>query len=150
MLTLWQHITGTLTPFSGATKLLTFENVRLNVGSLSATVSTISVARPVQAATVAVNGGTAWTILILTTNAGHTIAAPTGVFVDGQLITVTIRNLSGGAAGTATWTAGAGGFRLAGAWVQGANGNQRSATFRFDATANAWYEVARNAADVPV
>lgn len=65
----------------------------------------------------------------------------------GQTITITVINTTGGALGAATFTGGAGGFRTAGAWVQPATGNRRSATFQWDGSV--WQELSRNAADVP-
>lgn len=63
-----------------------------------------------------------------------------------QLLSITIRNTTGGVLGAATFTAGAGGFRLGAAWTQPANGFSRSIFFRFDGTN--WIEVGRTAADV--
>jgi hypothetical protein len=47
--------------------------------------------------------------------------------------------------GVLSWN---GSYRLAGAWVNPANGFNRSTTFRRDTTAAAWYEIARVGADV--
>jgi hypothetical protein len=66
-----------------------------------------------------------------------------------QVFTVCIVNTTGGALGTATWSTGAAGFKLAGAWTQPATGNRRYITFAFDPVANRSYEVSRSAADVP-
>jgi hypothetical protein len=88
--------------------------------------------------------------IIASTGAAFTILAPTNAPVGvaiGRRLTIQIKNASGGAAGVATFTGGAGGFHLAGAWVQAANGNGRSATFAWDGVNYA--EVSRNAADVP-
>lgn len=76
-----------------------------------------------------------------TNNSAFTINAPTNPR-QGQMITVTIRNTSGGALGTATWNAV---FKLA-AWTQPATGFSRSITFYYDGTN--WIESSRTAADV--
>ena len=65
-----------------------------------------------------------------------------------QLFTVCIVNTTGGALGTATWSSGAGGFKLGAAWTQPATGNRRYITFIFDPSANRAYEISRSAADV--
>lgn len=79
--------------------------------------------------TVTVTNATAWAI------------APSGGF-DGQQITVTVRNDSGGAMGTGTWT----GFKMA-AWTAPADGFSRSVIFENDGAV--WCEVSRTPADVP-
>jgi hypothetical protein len=61
----------------------------------------------------------------------------------GQQFTFTIRNVSGGALGAATWGAS---FKMA-AWTQPANGFSRSIIFEYDGTD--FIEVSRTAADVP-
>lgn len=71
-----------------------------------------------------------------------TINAPTNP-VDGQRITVTLRNISGGALGAATWNAV---FKMS-AWTNPANGNSRSIDFRYDGTN--WVQVAQTGVDVP-
>jgi hypothetical protein len=73
-----------------------------------------------------------------------TINAPTSV-VDGQLMTLTIRNTSGGALGTITWN---GIFKMS-AWTSPATGFNRSITFRYRNDAADWVEVSRTPADVP-
>lgn len=80
---------------------------------------------------------------ITATNAtAHTINAPTNP-TDGQRVTVTIRNTSGGALGVATWNAV---FKMV-AWVQPATGFSRSIDFKYNGTN--WVEIGRTAADVP-
>jgi hypothetical protein len=69
---------------------------------------------------------------------------PTQVTIlDGQQITITIKNTAGGALGVATFSAN---YHLAGAWVQPANTFNRSVTFRYDGAV--WHELYRTAADV--
>lgn len=77
-----------------------------------------------------------------TNNTAFTINAPTSPLT-GQLLTVTIRNTSGGALGAATWNAV---FKMA-AWTQPANGFSRSITFYYDGTN--WIESDRTAVDIP-
>lgn len=60
-----------------------------------------------------------------------------------QVITITIRNTSGGALGTATWNAV---FKMA-SWTQPATGYSRSITFKWNGTN--WIEIGRTAADIP-
>jgi hypothetical protein len=81
--------------------------------------------------TIPVNNGTA-----------ITMAAPVNV-ADGQQITITFSNISGGAMGTVTWNAA---FKLA-AWTNPANGFNRSITFAYNG--GNWIEVSRTTADVP-
>jgi hypothetical protein len=74
--------------------------------------------------------------------------APTNMSTDaadGHFITISIQNASGGAMLGLTWAAS---YRLAGAWVNPANGFVRTITFAYNLSANAWYEVSRAAADV--
>lgn len=86
-------------------------------------------------------------IIAVSNNTAFTVNAPTNPPTSGftGLITVTIANGAGGAHGAITWTAGAGGFRLAGALAAIANLNQRSIIFRWSGTV--WNEIARTAAD---
>lgn len=81
-------------------------------------------------------------IITITNASSHTISAPTNP-ISGQVINYTLRNASGGAAGTASWNAV---FKLA-AWTQAANGFSRSITFRYDGTN--WIEISRTTADIP-
>lgn len=62
---------------------------------------------------------------------------------DGQRITITIRNTSGGALGAVTWS---GVFKMS-AWTQPANGNSRSIDFRYDGTN--WVQISQTGVDVP-
>lgn len=91
-------------------------------------------------------------VITATNNAAFAINAPissalpvsaTNPVPLGTLLTLTIRNTSGGALGVATFNAV---FKLS-AWTQPGNGNSRSITFRWDGTN--WVEVNRTAADVP-
>jgi hypothetical protein len=74
--------------------------------------------------------------------ADFTIANPTNA-IDGQRITITIRNTSGGNLGGVTWGTG---YKLA-EWTSPRNGKSRSIDFRYDG-AN-WIEIARTPMDVP-
>lgn len=87
-------------------------------------------------------------IISVSNNSAFTVLAPTNTPQSGfsKYISITIANGSGGAMGAITWTAGAGGFRLAGAFTNPANATQRSIIFRWNGTV--WHEVARTAADV--
>lgn len=81
-------------------------------------------------------------IITATNGTAFTIAAPTNPLTDQQL-TITIRNTSGGALGTATWNAV---FKMA-TWTQPATGFSRSITFAYNGTN--WVELTRTTADVP-
>lgn len=72
-----------------------------------------------------------------------TYNAPTGM-AQGQLLTIRVRNGSGGAMGAITWNAV---FKLAGAFVNPANGHSRSIQFIYDGAS--WIERWRSAADTP-
>jgi hypothetical protein len=86
-------------------------------------------------------------IITVSNGVAFAVNAPTNVPASGftKDITVTIANSSGGAHGAITWTAGAGGFRLAGALAAIATLNQRSIIFRWNGLV--WNEIARTAAD---
>lgn len=71
-----------------------------------------------------------------------TINAPTNPVI-GQIMTITIRNVSGGALGAATWNAV---FKMS-AWTQPANGQSRSITFRFGQSV--WLQINQTGVDVP-
>lgn len=79
-----------------------------------------------------------------TNGTAFTINAPTNVG-DCQVITLSIRNNSGGALGAVTWNAA---FRLA-AWTSPANGNSVQITFYYNADTGQWYETSRSA-DTPI
>jgi len=81
-------------------------------------------------------------IVTVTNSSNFTFNAPTRM-PDGEHMTITIRNTSGGALGTATFAAA---YGLA-AWTQPANGQNRSITFRRSATL--YIEIGRTTADVP-
>lgn len=74
--------------------------------------------------------------------ASRTVAAPTN-FWESQQFTIHIHNSTGGAITTA-WNAS---YKLAGAWVDPANGKHRTITFRY-LHEDGFYEVARSAADI--
>ena len=77
-----------------------------------------------------------------TNGTAFTITNPLYLY-DGETITFTIKNTSGGALGTATWGAL---YKLA-SWTQPATGYSRSITFLCDGTN--FIELSRTAADVP-
>lgn len=87
-----------------------------------------------------------------TNNVAFTINAPVfngaaiagvATLPNGSIISITIRNASGGALGVATFNAV---FKLS-AWTQPANGNSRTISFRWDGTN--WVEMNRTTADIP-
>lgn len=80
--------------------------------------------------------------LTVSTGLGFTIGAPTNP-TTGQLLTLSLRNTSGGALGVITWDAA---FKVA-AWTSPATANSRSIVFRYDGTN--WVERFRTPADVP-
>jgi hypothetical protein len=80
--------------------------------------------------------------LTITDGVAWTINAPLNP-QQGQVMTLTVRNTSGGALGAATFNAV---FKMA-AWVSPATGNSRSVTWKYDG-AN-WVEVSRTPSDVP-
>ena len=77
-----------------------------------------------------------------TNGTAFTINAPTNS-VDGDIVTIIIRNTSGGALGVATFNAS---YKLGAAWTQPANGNSRTIQFLYNGTN--WVEISRTAADV--
>lgn len=80
--------------------------------------------------------------LTVTNGTAFTVSNPTGP-VDGQRITITVRNTSGGAMGAITWSAT---YKLA-AWTNPANGFSRSVDFKYNGTN--WVEISRTTVDVP-
>ena len=83
-----------------------------------------------------------WFTTLVSNGSAFTVAAPSNP-VDGQKVTLTFYNTSGGAMGTITWNAA---FKLA-AWTNPANGFNRSITFAYDG--GEWIEISRTTADVP-
>lgn len=86
-----------------------------------------------------------WFTIGVTNSTAFTITAPVNP-EDGQKITITIANQSGGAMGTITWNPV---FKLS-AWTNPANGFNRSITFAYSAggNLNGWYEVSRTTSDI--
>lgn len=84
------------------------------------------------------------TFFSLTVNNGSNFAiqAPTSA-VNGKELVITIRNMSGGAAGTLTF---ASTYKTTGAWTQPSSGRSRSITFVYDGAD--WIEHFRSAADI--
>lgn len=104
---------------------------------------------PTYGVTVGIDASLGDNFIITATNGvAFTVNAPTNVPLSTYTkhLTITIANGSGGVLGAITWTAGAGGFRLAGAFTNPANATQRSVIFRWNGTV--WHELARTAADV--
>lgn len=86
--------------------------------------------------------------IIITNGTAFAVNAPTNS-VDGQRISLWVANSSGGAHGTGTMNAA---FKLAGGGSTLpaiATGNNRTFAFEYRSAASAWYEVSRNASDVP-
>jgi hypothetical protein len=77
-----------------------------------------------------------------TSGSAVTINAPLNPS-DGQRITVTIRNTSGGVLGAITWNAV---FKMS-TWTSPATGNSRSIDFRYDGTN--WVQISQTGVDVP-
>jgi hypothetical protein len=86
-------------------------------------------------------------VITVTNGTAFTISAPLSG-TNGQIITFHITNSSGGAMGAITWSSAAGGYRLAGAFTNPANGTMRTIAFQYDATLGKWVEIARAAADI--
>lgn len=96
-------------------------------------------------ASMAIDASTGNLFDITATNGvAFTVQSPTNA-ADGQKITITIRNTSGGALGALTF----GAAYKASAWTQPANGFSRSITFRYDGTRTLWDEITRTTVDVP-
>lgn len=83
-----------------------------------------------------------WFTITVTNGTAFTMAAPVNV-ADGQQITITFFNTSGGAMGAITWDSA---FKLA-AWTNPANGFNRSITFAYDGSQ--WIETSRTSVDIP-
>lgn len=94
-------------------------------------------------ASMAVDNDYQFFTITATNNTAFTITNPLYPTYDGQAITFTIRNTSGGALGVATW----GTLYKLPAWTQPATGFSRSITFLCDGTN--FIELSRTAADVP-
>jgi len=97
--------------------------------------------------TVAIDAAAAnWFTAGVTNSTAFTISSPVNP-ANGQQITITIANQSGGAMGTITWNPA---FKLS-AWTNPANGFNRSITFGYSSggTLNGWYELSRTTSDIP-
>lgn len=79
----------------------------------------------------------------ITVTDGNAFSITTSNPIDGQRITVTIRNASGGAAGAVTWNVV---FKMS-TWTQPANANSRSIDFKYNGTN--WVQVSQTGVDVP-
>jgi len=98
---------------------------------------------PTYGATVGLNTVIANEFYINVTN-GTAFTIDNPLFAEpGMVITVTIKNTSGGAVGTVTWNTK---FKLS-TWTSPATGYNRSITFSYNGTN--WVEVSRTTADVP-
>jgi len=83
-----------------------------------------------------------WFFVTATSGTAFSVTNPTNPSAQ-QVITITIRNASGGALGKVTWGAA---YRL-GPWTSPASGSSRSITFAYDGAH--WVEIGRTIADVP-
>jgi hypothetical protein len=79
----------------------------------------------------------------VTSPSAFTINSPTNDGANGQQLTISVKNTSGGAMGTITF---GGEYKLS-AWTNPANGFSRSISFFYDGTN--WIEFSRTTADVP-
>ena len=96
--------------------------------------------------TVAIDAAAAnWFTIGVTNSTAFTISAPVNP-ADGQQITITITNSSGGAMGAITWNPV---FNLS-AWTNPANGFNRSITFGYSSAGNlnGWYELSKTTSDI--
>lgn len=118
--------------------------ITTSAGALSVGVSLVHLLGfPAYSASVTINAFLGNTFIISANNGtAFTINAPTNPS-SGQVITVIIRNTSGGALGVATWDAV---FKMAAGWTQPGNGFSRSITLVYNGTN--WVEIIRSAADV--
>lgn len=87
-----------------------------------------------------------WMTLNVTDAVAFTISNPTNP-TEGRRLTYYITNSVGGAMGAITW---GGAFRLAGAFVNPANGQGRKISFRYHESNNTWTEDNRTPADQPI
>jgi hypothetical protein len=95
------------------------------------------------AAPTAVNAATGnWFDLTVSDGSAFTISSPTNS-VDGQRISITVRNSSGGAGGVITWGAS---YKMS-AWTNPANGFSRTIDFKYNGTN--WVQVSQTGVDVP-
>jgi hypothetical protein len=103
---------------------------------------------PTYGTTVAIDSSLANIFPIVVTNTtAFTVSNPINSQA-GQIITIQIKNSSGGAMGAITWSSS---FRLAGGtFTNPANGYLRSITFALDSTGSLWYEISRTTADVSI
>jgi hypothetical protein len=106
---------------------------------------TSGILAPAYGVAVAINTNTKDTFdVVATDGVPFAIMNPVNA-ISGQRITIRIKNTSGGALGAVTWQSA---YKLAGAWVNPADGHSRSITFLYDSTGAA-AEMYRSAADVP-
>jgi hypothetical protein len=129
---------------AGAGDAATFDTVTRRATFIS---TQKTVVQPTYGATIAINnnGGDSFTITA-NNNTAFSISNPSGTTpTSAQRIKITIKNVSGGALGTATFDTF---YRLA-AWTQPANANSRSIDFEYYPPDNVWREVSRTPADVP-
>lgn len=78
----------------------------------------------------------------VTSTSAFALANPTNVEAAGQLLTICLKNTSGGAMGAVTWGSK---YKMA-SWTNPANGYSRSISFFYDGTN--WIELSRTPADV--
>lgn len=101
---------------------------------------------PTYGTTITINPDLGNTFEIDVANAtGFTISAPSGSTSPSMRITITVKNVSGGAMGAISWN-----FQyLMSAWTNPANAFSRSIDFEFDTSAFRWREVSRTSSDIP-
>jgi hypothetical protein len=95
-------------------------------------------------ATTLIDAATGVNFLVdVTSTSAFAIANPTNVEAAGQILTICLKNASGGVMGAVTWGTK---YKMA-SWTNPANGYSRSITFFYDGTN--WIEQSRTTADVP-
>jgi hypothetical protein len=121
-------------------------NVRTNGAPYDQGIEAKAQVFPAYGRMVAIDLSLGTSFLINATNGtGFTIASPTNAAI-GQRFKVRILNSSGGELGTVTWGPA---YRLAGALASPASGSNRSIEFEGNMAGTVFYEMNRNAADVP-
>lgn len=138
-MSVFARVQGTISAISATLQRITLKGVVLDAAGA------VRVQQQITAAASVIPDVSSGTYIRInqTTNVAVALGAPLNP-IAGQVITLAFVNTSGGAAGAVTFNAV---FKLAGAWVNAATGNNRKATFYYDGTN--WIELSRNAADVP-
>lgn len=134
-----------LAPFGGIAEAMRLVGTLALAGSNVAEPGRIQFSRKLltYGTSIAVNSAQGNLFIITASDGvGFTIGAPSNP-LDGQVITIMVRNLSGGALGTATWNAV---YKMS-AWTNPANGFSRSVSFVYDSVN--WVQCSPAAVDVP-